>query len=330
MILDSPASSLPVPSTSGDGASAAAPPVGDGNLLTAAWESRAERAAISDYYNESEIDYQVWSVEGYRHFGYWHWGIWPWQRRRMLEAMNDVVFKQLDIDDLKSGNVGDFGCGTAAVARYGCDHYPQLGWHAITISREQAEQGRDKFAEAKRLHAEDRTGMDSVHHGDYHVLPWPDEFLDAAFYFESLCHSTEPEVALREAVRVLKPGGRLVIADGYVTRPIEQTSRWFRWLHDEVAHNWAVPRFHEIGWVPGWLEATGLKLLTQREMGWRMAMSASHSVPLCLKHTVKMLMRGKSTAWQWKHLRASALAMMLGMQRKNFGYYLLTLQKPLK
>jgi hypothetical protein len=29
---------------------AAVPPEGDENLLTAAWESRAERAAISDYY----------------------------------------------------------------------------------------------------------------------------------------------------------------------------------------------------------------------------------------------------------------------------------------
>jgi ubiquinone/menaquinone biosynthesis C-methylase UbiE len=300
-----------------------------GNMLSPGWRDRAERTAISDYYDESEIDYRVWSVEGYRHFGYWHLGIWPWQRRRMLEAMNDVVFEQLDIANFKSGNVGDLGCGTAAVARYGCDNLPQLGWHAITISREQADQGREKFEEARRLHAEDRTGMDSVHHGDYHVLPWPDDFLDAAFFFESLCHSTEPEVALREAVRVLKPGGRLVIADGFVNHPFDSTSRWFRRLHDEVAHNWAVPRFHEIALMPSWLEASGLKLLKRREMGWRMAVSASHSVPLVLTHTAKMLIRGKSTAWQWKHLRASALAMLLGMQRKNFGYYLLTLQKPL-
>ncbi len=89
-----------------------------------------------------------------------------------------------------------------------------------------------------------------------------------------------------------------------------------------------MPRFHEIALVPKWLEATGLILLKQREMGWRMAVSASHSVPLVVTHTAKMLLRGKSTAWQWKHLRGSALAMLLGMQRKNFGYYLLTLQKP--
>ncbi len=293
------------------------------------WQERAERAAISDYYNESEIDYRVWSEEGYRHFGYWHLGIWPWQRRRMLETMNDVVFAQLGLERLQSGNIGDFGCGTGAVSKYGCDHYPQFGWHAITISREQADQAKAKLAEAKATHKEDRTGMDSAHHGDYHVLPFPDEFLDGAFYFESLCHSTEPINALKEACRVLKPGARLVIADGFTNRPISQTSRWYRWLHDEVAHNWAVPSFHEINYVPEWLQATGLRLVAEREMGWRMAVCASHSVPLCMTHLVKMLLRGKSTVWQWKHLRGSALAMLLGMQRRYFGYYLLTLEKPI-
>ncbi len=131
--------------------------------------------------------------------------------------------------------------------------FAAVGLAAITISREQANQGREKFEEARRLHAEDRTGMDSVHHGDYHVLPWPDNFLDAAFYFESLCHSTEPEVALREAVRVLKPGGRLVIADGFVNHPFDRTSRWFRWLHDEVAHNWPCRVFTRSRWFQsGW------------------------------------------------------------------------------
>lgn len=296
--------------------------------LRPVWESNAARAAISDYYNESEIDYRLWSEEGYRHFGYWRWGIAPWQRRRMLEEMNNIVFQQLALDELPSGNVGDLGCGTGAVARYGCDQLPRFGWHAITISREQADQAAAKFEVARRQSSIDRSGRDTVHHGDYHTLPWSDTFFDAAFYLESLCHSTEPHAALIEVARTLKPGARLVIADGFLNRPLAKTSKWFRWLHGEVASNWAVPSFHEIAHVPQWLEASGLRLITKREMGWRMAICASHSIPLTMTHTVKMLLRRGATAWQWKHLRASALAMMLGMQRKNFGYYLLTLQKP--
>lgn len=298
------------------------------NIGPLAWQDRQERAAISDYYNESEIDYRVWSIEGYRHFGYWQLGTWPWQRKRMLEAMNEIVFQQLGLADLTSGNVADLGCGTGAVSRYGCDVHPQLGWHAITISKEQADQAGEKLADALATHTEDRRGMDSAHHGDYHVLPWPDKFFDAAFFLESLCHSTEPESALREVVRVLKPGGRLVIADGFLNYPLASRSRWFRWLHHEVTFNWAVPAFHEIAHVDRWLQSSGLELIRQREMGWRMAICASHSVPLCLTHLVKMLLRGKSTRWQWKHLRGSALSMLLGMQRRNFGYYVLTLRKP--
>jgi MPBQ/MSBQ methyltransferase len=291
------------------------------------WQEISERAVIADYYNESEIDYRVWSIEGYRHFGYWQWGIWPWQRKRMLEAMNEVVFEQLGLARLASGNVADLGCGTGAVSRYGCDVLPQLGWHAITISQEQAEQARQKLSCALATHTEDRRGMDSAHHGDYHVLPWPDQFFDGVFYLESLCHSTDPKTALREAVRVLKPGGRLVIADGFLNLPLASRSKWFQWLHHEVTYNWAVPAFHEIAHRDQWLAECGLRLVSQREMGWRMAICASHSVPLCAAHLIKMIVRGKSTRWQWQHLRGSALSMLLGMQRKNFGYYVLTLEK---
>lgn len=58
------------------------------------------------------------------------------QRLCMLEEMNDIVFEQLGLKQLSSGNVGDLGCGTGAVARYGCEFLPQFGWHAITISRD--------------------------------------------------------------------------------------------------------------------------------------------------------------------------------------------------
>lgn len=290
------------------------------------WQAPTELSGISNYYDQSEIDYQLWSREGYRHFGYWRLGIWPWQRRRMLEEMNEVVFAQLGLENKVSARLGDLGCGTGAVSEYGCRTRPNFEWHAITISNEQAQQAKTKLAKAR---AETKVvGHDSAHHGDYHQLPWDNDFFDAIFYFESLCHSPDPIAALQEACRTLKPGGRLVIADGFLNHPLGATSKWFQWLHRQVAENWAVPAFHEIAAVPKWLEATGLEEHCRREMGWRMAVCASHSIPLSLKHAVTMAFRTKVTMWQKKHLQASAAAMMLGMQRRNFGYYLVTLRKP--
>ena len=60
--------------------------------------------------------------------------------------------------------------------------------------------------------------------GDYHRIPLEDATVDGVFYLESLCHSTRPDEALAEAARILKPGGRIVMTDGYLLKPLEKSS----------------------------------------------------------------------------------------------------------
>ena len=54
--------------------------------------------------------------------------------------------------------------------------------------------------------------------GDFHHLALEDENFDVAFVVESLCHATDQERALREAHRVLRPGGLFVVIDGWRTK----------------------------------------------------------------------------------------------------------------
>lgn len=49
--------------------------------------------------------------------------------------------------------------------------------------------------------------------GDLESLPIEDERVDLAFFSQSLHHAQHPEMAVAEAARILKPGGRIAILD---------------------------------------------------------------------------------------------------------------------
>ncbi|MCC7336314.1 MAG: methyltransferase domain-containing protein [Pirellulaceae bacterium] len=275
------------------------------------------RAEISDYYDDTLLDYDMWSPEGYLHFGYWRPYLNPFVRRPMLEEMNRFIFQHLGLADWHEGAVADLGCGVGAVSRFGSQLYPQLEFHAMSISPGQ-------IASAMQRHSAQRV---TYHCGDYHTLPFEDESISGVFYLESLCHSTQPEQALNEAARVLKPGGRIVMTDGYLRRPLQQTSPLFRTIVKGVAHNWAVPMFHELELARRWTGDGRLRLVKDIECGWRLGPSALHAAHLTTLHFLKLALKRGVTSWQWRHLTASAYTIALGLYRRHFHYHLLAFEK---
>ena len=53
--------------------------------------------------------------------------------------------------------------------------------------------------------------------GDARALPFPEATFDLVLFHTTLCHVLEPELALREAHRVLRAGGCLAVFDGDYT-----------------------------------------------------------------------------------------------------------------
>jgi ubiquinone/menaquinone biosynthesis C-methylase UbiE len=82
---------------------------------------------------------------------------------------------------------------------------------------------------------------------DGQSLPLPDGSVDAAFANMYLHHCPDPQAAIREMVRILKPGGRLVITD-MDTHP-------YAWLKEEMADEWMG---FERPQVRGWLKDADL------------------------------------------------------------------------
>jgi ubiquinone/menaquinone biosynthesis C-methylase UbiE len=68
----------------------------------------------------------------------------------------------------------------------------------------------DGSAEMLEVARQNLAGLDNLefHHADGLNLPFPEESLDAVFANMYLHHTPDPLAAIREMVRVLRPGGR--------------------------------------------------------------------------------------------------------------------------
>ena len=110
----------------------------------------------------------------------------------------------------RNRKIVDAGCGVCGPAIYFAGQYHSLV-DAITISDIQQSEAVKKIKQA---------GLEksiSVLCGDYHALStyYKQSEYDAVYFLESLGHSNQPEIAIREAWNVLKPGGFIYIKDFY-------------------------------------------------------------------------------------------------------------------
>jgi len=81
------------------------------------------------------------------------------------------------------------------------------------------------------LHASEIVGLDSVENpraelrGPIEAIPAPDESFDVVLCAQVLEHVDDPAKGISELHRVLRPGGRLQIADVTIQRPVSEEGR---------------------------------------------------------------------------------------------------------
>ncbi len=102
----------------------------------------------------------------------------------------------------RSWVVGDLGCGTGQVG----------ATLAPFVSRVVAVDASAAMLQAAKKRLQEAPNVD-LRRGELEALPIDDERLDAATIMLVLHHIPEPERAMAEAERVLKPGGRLLVVD---------------------------------------------------------------------------------------------------------------------
>lgn len=164
--------------------------------------------SIVEYYHKVENSYiDAWDLNQSHAL---HYGYKTKTTRTFgstLLKMNEVV---AEIAGVKPTDlVLDAGCGIGGSMFYLAD---KIGCNCIgiTLSKQQVEKGNHLAAE-KGL--SQKVVLKEM---SYMQTDFPDNTFDVVWGLESICYAPNKEQFINEAFRVLKPGGRLVIADGMV------------------------------------------------------------------------------------------------------------------
>jgi tocopherol O-methyltransferase len=187
--------------------------------------------AIVGYYDETWLDYRVLWLNRDNlavHFGYT-----DDSTRGHPDALRNVNRVLADRVRIQPGErVLDAGCGVGGSSLWlATERSARVV--GITLAARQVAMARS--------HAVRRGLTDRVHFdvADFTATPFPESSFDIVWAVESLCHAPRKAAFYQEAARLLRPGGRVVVADFIRTaRPLDLTGEQL--LH-EWLEGWAVP-----------------------------------------------------------------------------------------
>ncbi len=154
-----------------------------------------------------------------------------WDTMRQEFFSEAVREKAYSLANVKAGEIAaDIGAGTGFVT----DGLIQKGLRVIAIdrSKEMLQQMKNKFGA--------NSGVE-YRQGEAECLPIENNYADYAMANMYLHHVEEPLKAIKEMVRVLKPGGKLVITDldehNFDFLKTEHHDRWMGFKREDV-RNW--------------------------------------------------------------------------------------------
>ena len=175
---------------------------------------------IADYYNQTQVHYRKW----------WkldealavHYGMWDGKTRNFGEALSNTNQRVAAVAGIRKGErVLDAGCGVGGSAFFLARHYG-CRVTGLTLSEKQI-----AFARQKNLELQFSEQVDFLLE-DYSNTSLQDQTFDLVWAIESLTSAPDKKRFCDEARRLLKPGGRIVVADYFRTPNLEDKRGWMR------------------------------------------------------------------------------------------------------
>jgi MPBQ/MSBQ methyltransferase len=271
------------------------------------------------YYAEAGPDYAAWSPHFNMHFGFFRWGMNPFRREAMLEEMNCEVLRRLQLHK-ELPRILDMGCGLGATLRSIASQMPAARLYGITLVPWQLEQGN------LLNQAGDVTKNIALTLGDYQHTAYASESFDAAYAIESSCYAAgaSKPAFLREAHRLLRPGGRIVVADGFLGPGKLQGPQ--QSIFRKLCDCWVIDTLGHIDAFIRELEGLGFRDIRVERIQARVSPSVFHVPWVTLKFLLTTVVLGnrKMTRARWNNILAPLLMPFVGFPFGPMAYYLVS------
>lgn len=216
--------------------------------------------AVRNYYDENTNLFLKFS--GHHKAQNIHRSLWKDGVENLEDALNfsnSLILNE--IESLMTSNIrlADLGCGVGASLFY---IYPRLQNPqpalGLTLSPVQAKLANQS---AQELNLQNQILFSE---GDFTSVPLANESLDVIYSVEAVCHAVDPEKYFREASRLLRKGGKLILVDDY------QANRQFsknesKWLKAYI-DGWFVPGVRTIDQIIEFANKSNLNLIKNEEL----------------------------------------------------------------
>jgi cyclopropane fatty-acyl-phospholipid synthase-like methyltransferase len=284
----------------------------------------APQIGLEQYYSEAGPDYAAWSREFNMHFGYYRAGANPLRRESMLEQMNAEVLARLHLDGIAEPRLLDLGCGLGATLRSFARRLPYarlLGLTRVPWQVERAHALNDAAGCGERVR---------VIEGDYEDTTLPRSSYDGVYALESSCHAhgADKGALLAEAHRLLRPGGRLVIADGFLGGGRFASALQQR-IYRKLCECWVIEELGQLDLFTARLEQLGFTDIAVERLQLRVAPSVAHIPGVTLKFLLTDVVSGKRkmTRARWNNVLAPVLLPLVSAPLGPMTYCMITATK---
>jgi len=192
----------------------------------------ATNVEIADYFTECSVDYRrFWTDENNLAM---HFGFWEPNTENLHDAMADLNRILAEKAKIKADDVVlDAGCGLGGSSIWLAKN---LGVKVacVSICKKDIE---DAEKSAQECHVDH---LVIFHHEDMVNTEFEDRSFDVIWAIESIVHIDDKRKFFLEAFRLLKDGGRLIIADGFLGKDRSEFNKKQLDALEKIEKGWAI------------------------------------------------------------------------------------------